>query len=339
MDYSLEHRKNLMCDLATNIELHLVHHSTSDVLEQAGALPFWAQDYTQLSKGAFSGTIRSVTYQNLQIFTESMTKAVDQIASAPQDCYVIGIPTVITGESTWGLLPVTSNSLITLDKNSELFFRTSAISEITAAVIPAQRLETYAEESEWVDIRKIIGSIKPVEALNPSIAAQLLTALTEGMDFHLENKEAINFSTMWRSFEDDLMSTCIHALSSTKGNIHASYDHRIPRYLVNRVRDATLLNSEMPLTIGELCSLLRVSRRTLNHAFIRGIGITPVAYMRNVRLHRVRAELQSTPDAVLSIANVATKWGFWHMSLFSRYYRELFGECPNKTLERTRQQA
>lgn len=327
-----------MIDLSTKIDFHLVNQSTSDVLEQAGALPFWTQDYTQLTKGTFSGTIRSATYQNLQIFTESMTRAVDQIASAPQDCYVIGIPTVVTGESTWGLLPVTTNSLITLDKNAELFFRTSAISEITAAVIPAQRLEIYAEESEWMDIRKILDGVKPVEALNPSIAAQLLTALKEGMDFHLENKTAINFPTMWRSFEDDLISTCMHALLSTKENIRASYDHRIPRYLVNRVRDATLLNSEMPLTIGELCSILRVSRRTLNHAFIRGIGITPVAYMRNVRLHRVRAELQSSPDSVTSIANVATKWGFWHMSLFSRYYRELFGECPNKTLERSRLQ-
>ncbi|MFL9711669.1 helix-turn-helix domain-containing protein [Methylobacillus sp. Pita1] len=332
----MENRKKLVTDLSSKLELHLVYQSTSDVLEQAGALPFWTQDYTQLGKGTFSGTVKSVTCQNLQIFTESMTKAVDQITSAPQDCYVIGIPTIVTGESTWGLLPVTTNSLITLDKNAELFFRTSAISEITAAVIPAQRLEAYAEEIEWVDLGKILHGIKPVEALSPNIAAQLLSALKEGMDFHLENKEAINFPSMWKNFEDDLISTCLHALLSTKGNVHTCYDHRIPRYLVNRVRDATLLNSEMPLTIGELCSMLHVSRRTLNHAFIRGVGITPVTYMRNVRLHRVRAELQSAPDSVTSIANVATKWGFWHMSLFSRYYRELFGECPNKTLERTR---
>ena len=102
------------------------------------------------------------------------------------------------------------------------------------------------------------------------------------------------------------------------------------------MRELTLSSYGYPLTIGELCTALRISRRTLNHAFARVLGVTPVAYMRNVRLHRVRAELQSSPYQVTTIANVASKWGFWHMSLFSRYYRELFGECPNETLERAR---
>ncbi|WP_025869943.1 helix-turn-helix domain-containing protein [Methylobacillus glycogenes] len=319
-----------------SLDLHIVNRSTSDVLEQADALPFWSQDYTQLSKGNFSGAVTSVTCQDLQIFTESMSKAVDQIASAPEDCYVVGLATQVEGDSTWGMLPVSTNSLISLKHNAELFFRTSNNSEITAAAIPAQRFEEYALEVEWLDLKNIFSGLKPVEALAQNVSAQLLIAMKEGMDFHLENKDAINFPTMWRSFEDDLMATCLHAITSTRGNTHSQYDHRIPRYLVNRVRECTLTNADMPLTIGELCTSLRVSRRTLNHAFIRVLGITPVTYMRNVRLHRVRHELASSPFDILSIAHVATKWGFWHLSLFSRYYRELFGECPTDTLQRSK---
>jgi len=317
-------------------KIHVVERKTTDVLEQASALPFWTQDYTQLSKGTFSGALNSVTNQGVQIFRETMNRAVDQIAFAPTDAYVIGLPTIIEGDATWGLIPVKPNSLITLDKNAELVFRTANLSEITAAVISANRLEEYAAQVEWIDLRKTIENVKPVELVSPEIIARLLSSLADGMHYVSEYKDTGDAAQIWRHFENDLMATCLQALlqaSNTPNHIH---DHRIHRYIVNRVRDLTLSSSGYPLTIEELCISLRISRRTLNHAFIRVLGITPVAYMRNVRLHRIRAELQSSPHQVRYIASVAAKWGFWHMSLFSRYYRELFGETPLETLSRSR---
>ncbi|AHV93381.1 hypothetical protein [Bordetella holmesii] len=56
----------------------------SDVVEQADALPFWQQDYTQLSAGSFRGSVDSVSMPNLQVFRESMNRAVDEQAYAPQ---------------------------------------------------------------------------------------------------------------------------------------------------------------------------------------------------------------------------------------------------------------
>lgn len=318
------------------LDLHLVRRSTVDVLEQALALPFWQQDYTQLSKGSFSGSVLSVTCEGLQIFTESMTQAVDQIASAPQDCYVIGLPTVIEGDATWGLLPINKHSLITLGKNAELYFKTANVSEITAAVIPSKRLEEYAANIEWIDLVDSIRTIKPVEPLNPGVANQLLATLGKGLKFHLEKHEEIYFPEMWKSYEDDLLSTCLFALLHVKGNTSAQSDQRIPRYLVNKVREETLMNPGVPLTIDDLCLILRVKRRTLNHAFARVLGITPITYMRNVKLHRIRDEILNAPNEIISISQLATKWGFWHMSLFSRYYRKLFGEVPIDTLQRSR---
>lgn len=316
--------------------IHVVDRRTSDVLEQAEALPFWSQDYTQLSKGSFSGALNSVTHQGIQVFRETMNRAVDQIAFAPTDSYVIGLPTIIEGDATWGLLPIRPNSLITLDKNAELVFRTSNLSEITCAVISAKRLEDYAAQVEWVDLRKAMTNVKPVELISHDVSARLLASLAGGMHYISEFKDTADAQQMWRNFENDLMSACLQALLQASNSPNHNHDHRIHRYIVNRVRDLTLSSSGYPLTIEELCISLRISRRTLNHAFVRVLGITPVAYMRNLRLHRIRAELQSAPHQVRYIASVAAKWGFWHMSLFSRYYRELFGETPIETLSRCR---
>ncbi len=323
-------------DLLNAPKVHLVQRITTDVLEQADALPFWMQDYTQLDKGAFSGAVNSVNYKGLQIFRETMNRAVDQIAMAPANAYVIGLPTITEGDATWGMLPITPNSLITLDKNAELIFRTSHSSEIAAAVIPAERLEDYAAQVERIDLRKIMENVKPVEQLSVESSTYLLNALTDGMHYISEFSNSLDVQQLWHNFEGDLIASCIHALvEASDSHIH-HYDHRIHRYIVNRVRDLTLSSSGYPLSIEELCISLHLSRRTLNHAFLRVLGISPVAYMRNVRLHRIRAELQTTPNQVRYIASVAAKWGFWHMSLFSRYYRELFGETPIETLLRSR---
>lgn len=315
----------------------VVRRTTSDVLEQADALPFWSQDYTQLCKGEFTGAVTSVSRQGLQLFREAMNRSVDEVASAPPDSYVIGFPTVVEGEASWGLLPINAQSVLTLDKNSELLFRTSRRSEIAAAVIPAECLECYAERVECMNLRKLLESLKPAESVSAEISARLKSAVLGGLQRFAEHLPGDDGNDQaWRHFEDELLASCVQVLARGRSDGSKHHEHRIHRYIVNRVREATLANPGYPPTIGELCEQLRVSRRTLNHAFIRVLGITPVTYMRNIRLHRVRAQLQSAPEQIVTIANVAAKWGFWHMSLFSRYYRELFGELPMGTLSRAR---
>lgn len=316
-------------------KMHLVERTSRDVLEQAEALPFWSQDYTQLDRGSFSGSITSVTGPSMQIFRESMNRAVDQIASAPEETYVIGIPTIIEGTASWGGESVKAGSLITLGKNAELLFRTSHFSEITAAIISAQRLEEYAEQVEGIELRKLMESVNPVETIPIDVAHRLLSALNGSTNYISKSGDNPNIQDILRHFEDNLMNTCLQALLHASDSKERHYGQRIHRYIVNRVRELTLSSDGDCLTIGEICITLCISRRTLNHAFSRVLGITPVEYMRNLRLHRIRQELQSFPYET-TIANVAAKWGFWHTSLFSRYYRELFGECPSETLQQSK---
>ncbi|MNY80087.1 transcriptional regulator EutR [compost metagenome] len=49
-------------------------------------------------------------------------------------------------------------------------------------------------------------------------------------------------------------------------------------------------------------------------------------------MNGVRAELISSDQSAL-VSEVAAKWGFWHMGMFSAYYKELFGERPSETLK------
>lgn len=59
-----------------------------------------------------------------------------------------------------------------------------------------------------------------------------------------------------------------------------------------------------------------------------------MAYVRRIRLSRVRAELLRSDPQRVRVTDVATRWGFLHQSRFAQQYREEFDELPSATLQR-----
>lgn len=89
-----------------------------------------------------------------------------------------------------------------------------------------------------------------------------------------------------------------------------------------------------PLTLADVCRSIGVSRRCLTHAFPESVGVSPMAYLKLIRLNRVRSALQRGGDPNRLIVDIANAAGFWHMGQFARDYRKLFGERPSATLAR-----
>ena len=86
-------------------------------------------------------------------------------------------------------------------------------------------------------------------------------------------------------------------------------------------------------TIHRICKAIGSSWRTLDYAFKEHFSMTPKKYLQMVRLHGVRRELQLGGGVAL-IADVANRWGFWHMGQFAADYRVKFGELPSVTTGR-----
>jgi AraC-like DNA-binding protein len=89
-----------------------------------------------------------------------------------------------------------------------------------------------------------------------------------------------------------------------------------------------------PLSVSDLCRVTDVSERTLEYAFREVMGLTPVAYLIRLRLHRVREGLLAGTHATTTVTIEALNWGFWHFGEFSRAYKDCFGELPSDTLRR-----
>jgi AraC-like DNA-binding protein len=88
------------------------------------------------------------------------------------------------------------------------------------------------------------------------------------------------------------------------------------------------------VSVSDLCRAAGASERTLEYAFREVIGLTPVAYLNRLRLHRVRQGLLAGTHATTTVTAEAVNWGFWHFGEFSRAYKQCFGELPSDTLRR-----
>ncbi|GAB3104718.1 helix-turn-helix transcriptional regulator [Aestuariicella hydrocarbonica] len=86
-----------------------------------------------------------------------------------------------------------------------------------------------------------------------------------------------------------------------------------------------------PICVDDLAHISGTSTRSLYLHFKNFLGMTPMEYVKELRMERVRNELLSG-DAN-NIYKAATNAGFNHMGRFSRDYRQRYGENPRETLK------
>jgi AraC-like DNA-binding protein len=106
---------------------------------------------------------------------------------------------------------------------------------------------------------------------------------------------------------------------------------------VGRVVDYMHANLAAPITLADLVRESGVAGRTLLQHFRHFKGVPPMRYLRDLRLRRVRAELES--GRATRVSETAMRWGFAHAGRFSVEYRQRFGESPSQTLMRRRGRA
>jgi AraC family ethanolamine operon transcriptional activator len=132
----------------------------------------------------------------------------------------------------------------------------------------------------------------------------------------------------------------VEALLSTLDSTRAFEPARDARGLrsqaliVKRAEDYALSHTADHVHVGDLCRAASVSERALQYAFKEVVGLTPVAYLIRLRLHRVRQALLAARRGTTTVSAVALDWGFWHLGEFSRAYKKCFGEHPSDTLRR-----
>lgn len=101
---------------------------------------------------------------------------------------------------------------------------------------------------------------------------------------------------------------------------------------VGRAMELLRFTPERPWSVTQLAAELSVSVRALQSGFQKSHGISPMAYLRQLRLERVHHDLVAADPATVTVTAIAGRWGFTHLGRFAHSYQVRFRELPSETL-------
>ncbi|GBG37003.1 AraC family transcriptional regulator [Mycobacterium montefiorense] len=92
--------------------------------------------------------------------------------------------------------------------------------------------------------------------------------------------------------------------------------------------------AHLPLTISALATRTHVSVRSLQQGFRDHLDVSPMAYLREVRLRRAHQALLDSDPSSVTVSSIAFRWGFTNPGRFATAHAERYGEPPSETLRR-----
>lgn len=136
-------------------------------------------------------------------------------------------------------------------------------------------------------------------------------------------------------FEQTLMTTLLawqpNSLSARLGEPAARV---LPRHVKLAV-DFMRAHPEQSISVASLAAISGVSGRSLYNGFQQFLGVSPMRYLRDLRMERVREDLLD-PRQPRSVTAIVTRWGFFQLGRFAIEYRRRYGETPRETLLKAR---
>jgi AraC family ethanolamine operon transcriptional activator len=283
-----------------------------DVDEQAAALTGWSQSYLQLQAGAFSGRIRRLELGCLRLFIEDLQASVYQTGGLPEGVLALGVPLHSSGPGRFCGQPCGRDALHVFSGRSGFEFRCAERHVMLGCEL------TLAEDG--IDFGPQAG----LRSAPPEAFRQLLSSVFETA----QTQPALLDLAAVRARMVDALTDCVAALSDVPAEPEAAVDHHW-RW-VQQAREAIAADLQQPPTVAALCTQLGVSRRSLQTAFQRVLGVSPLAYLRAARLGAARRSLKTAA----SVTEAATQLGFWHFGHFAKDYQAMFGELPSQTQRR-----
>lgn len=294
-------------------------------------IPGWDIQYVQISRGTLAGSSVDLHLPGVQLLFEEYRNVVtNQFGCGPAGTISIGVATSMQGE---GLLNGMrwSDGLSAFDSRRELDSIVMPTGLISIVVDRCMRGE-YLWDTEHADIEHWLAA-GPAVTNDASLAAHLsqqLRLMLDGSDGSLDPADAPAVAHRLQQSVLELLGPMLvdHLHAERSSGTEAPYVD-----VVRRARDLLSARQDEPPSIGQLCKSLGVSRRWLQLSFNEVLQITPLAYLRAMRLDGARRML-ACGSAGTRVKDAVEAYGFWHLSRFSRDYQQMFGELPSETLRR-----
>jgi AraC family transcriptional regulator, ethanolamine operon transcriptional activator len=308
----------------------MIHASTSDdVHAQADLLEGWNQSYVQLSAGPFAGTLVETKLDSVSVFAEYTSQMLLQKGSLAKDVVAVGIPVKMPGTAVFCGGQYRESAVYIFSGSHGFEFLSPAGLVMSGVVVCRKALFEVltADERPLVAARLDRAHLANVDGSTPIAMRDFIMAVLE---LSRSAQDIVSLVPLRQSLQQSIVANLAQLLANCEHGRDPVIRLARRWKIVLMAKDIALAPSAGPTGIADLCRALGVSRRTLQYCFHDVIGLSPVEFLRVVRLNGVRRTLRTAP----SVTQAAAQWGFWHLGYFSRDYRKMFGELPSQTFRR-----
>jgi AraC family ethanolamine operon transcriptional activator len=303
---------------------------TSDMDELAKFLVHKNRRYTQLQPGKLESNYNEVSLNNVQIFKESIGIGA-RVEAAPAQFYLpFGYISPCSGDYRFCGHKGEDNSLIQasggiwdISFNKRLDYICTAFNR--DYFYSSYQLLTQQEVPEEFLVSKVTQT-----TLQHSAAFSL--GLTNTIQ-----KIFVNPKLLTKDKAVNLLSSQV--LKLTLDALIPSIDLCLPLKVqpkriqgTKRVIEYLQQYPEQLPDIQSLCKIANLSERSLQYGFLEHLGVTPIQYLRIVRLNGARRDLIAATVDTTKVIDIALDWGFMEFGRFSKEYKQLFNELPSQTL-------
>lgn len=306
---------------------------SDDVHHQATLLRTWNQDYSQLKAGRFSGSVAMLQNGPVKLFSERMNRAVYQSGAVPEGRLAFGLlvraggHTCICGEEG------TPESLMVFSGRSGFEFYSPENFEFFGIEIDKNWSDDVVFQSMARSLERIISRGNRTLVLETRKIRRLKGLLDVVMPGNPTGENLFEWPDRGRSFNHGLIGWMLDLLEDSENE---QEDRGVRHWdAIAAIRRLVTESDDCPNSVAELTVRLGLSRRTLQNACQEIMGLSPIQYLRALRLSESRKHLENA----VSVTEAATQFGFWHLGYFARDYNAMFGELPSTTLKRVQESA
>lgn len=308
----------------TNIDTAYQLFEAHDADLHAHNLTNWQQQYDQISAGKFYGSITELGFEGLQVFKEHTSQAVRQSCVIPSDSIWLGFSLDAHQSVRIDGKNVLADEVMCKVAGQHFELVTPEEFDIYGLVVNKSLLERSANLQD-LDIARTGQFNCDQLKLSRQMGGNIRSLMK-----HLLNSPCVhNTPQLGR---DLVMMLILEVLENACVDNASSVTYKRRKAVVDTVKEYVYQNCQQAISVLQLCEVANVSRRTLQYSFDSILGISPIQFLRITRLNGVRRALCSGQSGTIS--DVASQWGFWHLSQFSQDYKNLFGELPSQTVSR-----
>ena len=287
----------------------------------------WVMDFRQLEPGIEDVTVNAAISPELMLMRAEFCSRTHQQVLPPRDSVTFGIPTRPQAPGRMGRRPLVSESLTCFHpRNGMDAVNPPGFSAYTLTV-NAERISQLAQLAAVSDPASDQGMHGLLCNPDPAALARLRTFLHEFFLVTSQSSAKLAANAQ-AAVESDLALEVLQAFATGTPQPYVAASGR-SRALKRALALMEQSSSEV-ITVEALCRESACSISTLERAFGEQFSVSPKQYLTAVRLNGVRQDLQS--GGASNVSDLASQWGFWHMSKFAADYKRMFGELPSQTL-------